>query len=117
MTTQTDNKEKKELVNKRFWSLEQWKTGNDIERLVWFISTLSPHNLWRAEEAINDWHLKKMRERENEAYQKGRKDQTEIDNRITTALKDYCNHENLGVVRGFLCKDCKRLWNDIKLKK
>lgn len=52
MTNKEIKKAKEDLTQKRSWTDEQWKNGNDIERLVWFISTLSPHNLWKAQEAI-----------------------------------------------------------------
>lgn len=35
------------------WTMEDFKTSADIiDRTVWFIATLSPHNLWKGEEAI-----------------------------------------------------------------
>ena len=52
MTTNNPSDTGREMVKKKEWTSDQWKNGNDIERLVWFISTLSPHNLWKAEEAI-----------------------------------------------------------------
>lgn len=33
-----------------YWS--NAKNGDDIDRLVWFISQLSPHNLWKGREAV-----------------------------------------------------------------
>jgi hypothetical protein len=39
--------------NRTHWTLEQWKNSDDpIDRTIWYISTLSPHNLWKGREAI-----------------------------------------------------------------
>jgi len=45
----------KEQILKRNWTLNQWKDSKDkLDRLVWFISIQSPHNLWRARVSIQE---------------------------------------------------------------
>jgi uncharacterized protein YllA (UPF0747 family) len=40
-------------ITKKNWTLKDLKNSKDpIDRLVWFISIQSPHNLWRGYEAI-----------------------------------------------------------------
>lgn len=42
-----------DLMKKRHWSLDQWKYSKDIiDRTVYLINYLSPHNLWKGYEAI-----------------------------------------------------------------
>lgn len=43
----------KEDFKRKDWTSEDWKNSKDsVDRLIWFISSLSPHNLWKAREAI-----------------------------------------------------------------
>lgn len=44
-----------EILKKKDWTMEQWKNSEDIiDRTVYFISYLSPHNLWKGYEAIQN---------------------------------------------------------------
>lgn len=46
-------KQARELRKKIDRSLDDWKNSkDDLDRLVWFIAIQSPHNLWRAREAL-----------------------------------------------------------------
>ena len=41
-------------LKRKNWTMEDFKNSEDIlDRTVWFIATLSPHNLWKGYEALN----------------------------------------------------------------
>ena len=43
-----------EEIKKKDWNLDQWKNSKDpLDRLVWFIGSLSPHNYWRGRQELN----------------------------------------------------------------
>lgn len=48
------------------WMSPQWmKSKDDLDRLVWLISSYSPHNLWKAKQNIRDFidqEIKRTRE-------------------------------------------------------
>lgn len=44
---------KEQSFEKKNWNVEDWKKSQDkIDRLVWYIAGLSPHNLWEGEKAL-----------------------------------------------------------------
>lgn len=57
----------KEDIKRKDWTSPQWMNSkDDMDRLIWYISSLSPHNLWKAREII--------RSALQEAYTKGKED-------------------------------------------
>lgn len=43
----------KEDIKRKDWTSVQWRESpEDIDRLIWYISSLSPHNLWKARGAV-----------------------------------------------------------------
>ena len=60
-----------ESIKRKNWTSEDWKNSKDhIDRLVYFIAYLSPHNLWKAHEDIASLLLK-QREEFKEEYKEG----------------------------------------------
>lgn len=52
-----------EDFKRKDWTSPQWMKSNDaLDRLIWMISSFSPHNLWKAKEAIRDFVKKNEKE-------------------------------------------------------
>lgn len=42
-------------INRKDWTMSEWKeSDNIIDRTVWFIHQLSPHNLWTGYKALKE---------------------------------------------------------------
>jgi len=48
-----ENKNDKQLEERMSWSFSKWRDSKDrLDRMIWFIGSLSPHNYWRGWEAL-----------------------------------------------------------------
>ena len=59
----------KEDFSRKDWTSEDWMQSKEhIDRLIWLISSFSPHNLWKAREALRGY----AREEYERGYQAAR---------------------------------------------
>lgn len=120
-----------ELVRRKDWTGEQWKNSPDkIDRLAYFISYLSPHNLWKAVEAIEEFKREELSLQQKElrghleGWRKGMLKKSEIVenksealsasirtlNKVLALIEEKPSEDDLKICDGSVnpCEHCKK---------